>query len=193
VTVPDWVNDLTTLEFAKTYWINVSQTITLQVTGGGPQPALGTAALPSPPATFYGAVQPGTGFTPAAGMVVTAWIGGNACGQGKTLLVSGQVMYTINVLPEGPGGSTGCGAPGRTITFKVGAQTMTTTAPQTLSVGAVCNRDPRGYKPLPLRYRKCAHVQRTRAAAKRVRRTFVPSFGMTGEVAAKVSAPFPGA
>ena len=38
-------------------------------------------------------------------------------------------MYTINVLPEGPGGATGCGAPGRTITFKVGAQTMTTTAP----------------------------------------------------------------
>jgi len=129
VTAPNWVNDLGQLEFAKSYWINVSQSITLQVTGSGPQPALGAAALPSPPATFYGAVQSGLGFTPAAGMVVTAWIGGNACGQGKTLLVSGQVMYTINVLPEGTGGAAGCGAPGRTITFKVGAQTMTTTAP----------------------------------------------------------------
>ena len=30
VTVPDWVNDLRTLEFGRGYWINVSKPITLK-------------------------------------------------------------------------------------------------------------------------------------------------------------------
>ncbi len=86
------------------------------------------ASAQGPPATYYGPVLAGPGFTPTAGMLVTAWIDGNLCGQSETLEVSGQIVYTINVLAEGPGGAAGCGALGRVVTFQVGFQVMVSTA-----------------------------------------------------------------
>ncbi len=128
VTAPPYANDLSALEHNKAYWINVSQAITLYLQGG-PASALDvSSALPSPPATFYGAVLPGDGFTPAAGLAVTAWINGVQCGQGRTLEYGGQVMYVVHVLADGPGGVPGCGAPDRTVNFRVGSQSMATTA-----------------------------------------------------------------
>ena len=130
VTVPPFVNDLTALEFNHAYWINISQAITLHVSGG-PTPAFNPTTLPpSPPATFYGAVLSGPGFTPTPGMVVSAWINGVPCGQGQTLTFAAQVVYVVDVFAEDtPGGNSGCGAPGRTVTFRVGSQPMATTAP----------------------------------------------------------------
>jgi hypothetical protein len=131
VDAPAWVNDLTTLEFSHGYWITVTQDVVWRIRGpsyarrGGPAPGQAGSIL-NPPATYYGEVQAGSGFTPTAGMVVIARINGNVCGQGQTLLVGGQVVYSVKVLADGPG-APGCGAPGRTVTFEVATRTMATT------------------------------------------------------------------
>jgi hypothetical protein len=125
--VPTYVNDLEMLEFGNGYWINVSQAITLHLASSVfPMAANGldSATMPRPPATFYGVVLPGPGFAPALGMEVTAWIGGNLCGQAETMAVGGQVVYAINVLAEDDGAAAGCGAPGRAVTFQVDSQPM---------------------------------------------------------------------
>ncbi|MBU0490222.1 MAG: hypothetical protein KKA73_22650 [Chloroflexi bacterium] len=83
---------------------------------------------PSPPATYYGPVQANSCFVPAAQVTVTAWIDGYPCGLSETQQVGEQVVYAISVLPDGPGGTPGCGAPGRVVTFYVGTQRMTPTA-----------------------------------------------------------------
>lgn len=84
--------------------------------------------VPIPPATYYGSIRAGRGFTPTPGMALTAWIGDYGCGQAETLDIEGEVMYRIDVLAEGPGGAAGCGAPGRTVTFQVASQVMAPTA-----------------------------------------------------------------
>jgi subtilisin-like proprotein convertase family protein len=119
VNVPAWVNDLTTLDFGKTYWISVTQTITLEVTGGGTSAPSSVEGLPSPPMTVYG--------TASASGTVTAWINGVPCGQGATKLINNQIVYTLNIQPDAPGGKLGCGAAGRSVTFKIGSQAMSTT------------------------------------------------------------------
>ncbi len=128
VSVPDWVNDLWELEFGHGYWISVTQSITLSLKGASASSLATASSVPRPPATYYGAVLAGPGFTPTAGMPVKAWINGNLCGQGQTLKVNGQVVYTINVFAEGSGEAAGCGAPGRIVTFQVGSQIMAPTA-----------------------------------------------------------------
>ena len=101
--------------------------ITLSSLGASASARVISRSLQDPPATYYGPVLADPGFTPTAGMSVTAWIDGNLCGQSETLEVSGQIVYTINVLPEGPGGAVGCGAPGRVVSFQVGSQVMVST------------------------------------------------------------------
>jgi hypothetical protein len=51
-------------------------------------------------------------------------VDGHLCGQGQTIEVSGEVVYSINVFADGPGGAPGCGAPGREVTFEIGSQVM---------------------------------------------------------------------
>jgi len=77
-----------------------------------------------PPSTFYGPVLSGAGFTPTVGSLITATIGSANCGQSRTLNVGGQIVYTLNVYSDGQ--QSGCGQPGRSVTFKVGARTMAT-------------------------------------------------------------------
>jgi hypothetical protein len=132
-----WVNDLNELRFGESYWISLTQVITLQLNGGAasalmahdePEGSVGPSGfdgnVQSPPATYYGVVQSGFNFTPAPGMPVTAWINGRPCGQGKTLQVNGEIVYTLNVFADGPGGAAGCGVPGRAVMFKVGDRSM---------------------------------------------------------------------
>ena len=123
VTVPDYVNDLEGLEFGRVYWINVSQAITMYVGGTGEESGVSVASLPSQvPATYYGEIVEGR--TP--GESITAWVGGNLCGQGQTLEVGDQIVYVIKVLAEA-GGPPGCGGVGREVTFQVGSQIMNPT------------------------------------------------------------------
>jgi subtilisin-like proprotein convertase family protein len=118
VNAPAWVNDLATLDFGKTYWISVTQAITLQVTGGGTSTPSSVENLPSPPMTVYGTA-------PISGDV-TAWINGVQCGQGQTKVFNNQIVYTLNIQPDAPGGKVGCGAAGRIVAFKIGLQLMST-------------------------------------------------------------------
>jgi len=128
VGVPDWVNDLEVLEFGQQYWISVTRAITLRLRGSsdwGMAADMGSAInLQLPPATFYGPVVPCTGFTPAVGMPVTASVGSYPCGQSETLEVGDQVVYTVNVFGDGPGGAAGCGTPGQPVTFEVASHVM---------------------------------------------------------------------
>jgi len=77
VDAPDWVNDLHTLEYTQAYWIRATEAITVLLKRGTtPAEAQATTAgLPIPPATYYGVVQAGANFTPAAGMQVSARVG----------------------------------------------------------------------------------------------------------------------
>jgi hypothetical protein len=117
--VPGWVNDLNELSFGRGYWISVTQNltttagITLYIKGAA---AGGQALLPlafnAPPATFYGLLSAGPG------QIVTARVGDTVCGQGLTRQVDGQVGYVVDVVSAFQ--VAGCGAPGRSVSFRVG-------------------------------------------------------------------------
>ena len=81
--------------------------------------------LQLPPATFFGTVAAGMGFTPTVGMPVTAWIGSRLCGRSQTQEVGGQVMFAINVLADGPGVAAGCGMAGLEVAFRVNSTATT--------------------------------------------------------------------
>jgi len=55
---------------------------------------------------------------------MAAWVNGNLCGQGVTLEVNGQIMYTINMLAQGAEYGAGCGMLGRQQTFRFGTRVM---------------------------------------------------------------------
>lgn len=120
---PGWVNDLTQFEPGRGYWIHATRAITLYlegvplVQGAAVEQA---ASLPTPPATFYGAVQGSADFSPAAGMAVVATVAGARCGQGQTRLVDGQVVYQVDVA----GAAAGCGLDGQRVRFSVGGRAM---------------------------------------------------------------------
>jgi subtilisin-like proprotein convertase family protein len=129
--VPGWVNDLHTLEFGEGYWISVTRAITLYLKGSSGLSVaaeVDSSSLQNPPATYYGMVLTGPGLMPTAGMTVTAWIGDNLCGQGQTLEMGNQVVYSINVFADDLGRAVGCGARGRIVAFKVGSRVMIPTA-----------------------------------------------------------------
>jgi hypothetical protein len=131
VTVPEYVNDLHTLEYGHGYWINVSQPITWRVSKNPAQSLAADSDLPNPPVTYYGQVLPGLEFTPTAGMTVTAWVQpvDTLCGQGRTYEWNEQVVYVVDVFADGdPGGRTGCGTPGHTVRFDIAQQAMSPTA-----------------------------------------------------------------
>jgi hypothetical protein len=58
---------------------------------------------------------------------VTAWIGGNACGSSQTREVSGKIVYVFKVPADDGGTYSGCGASGRTISFKIDGKTKSGT------------------------------------------------------------------
>jgi hypothetical protein len=127
--VPEYVEDLHELEFSRGYWISATQPVTWYLRGGsGSVDASGTFG--SPPATYYGPALAGSGFVPAAGMQVSAYVNGHRCGQGETLEVGGQIVYSVNVFADvlREGGAAGCGETGDTVTFYVGGQLMGPTA-----------------------------------------------------------------
>ncbi|MBU0490223.1 MAG: DUF11 domain-containing protein [Chloroflexi bacterium] len=126
VTALQWVNDLEVLEYGESYWILMAESITLCLRGAE-DTSLAAANLPGPPATYYGSVLAGLGFTPTVGMTVTAWVDGHLCGQGWTFEADGQVVYVVHVSAADWGSAYGCGAPGQTVVFQVG-QAMAGTA-----------------------------------------------------------------
>jgi len=58
-------------------------------------------------------------------MTVTAWVGGNLCGQGVLTEVAGYgVAYVVDVMAEDWEEWSGCGAPGREVRFRVREEEM---------------------------------------------------------------------
>ncbi len=131
--VPSWVNDLHNLEFGHGYWIKLSQSVMLWLKGGSasryPTPALpiaqssdGEGENPTPPATFYGILP--ASLSPQAGQTLTAWIDGKVCGQALTFQEADKVVFVIKVFAEDDAAYTGCGFPGRTVTFQLEGQNL---------------------------------------------------------------------
>jgi hypothetical protein len=56
-------------------------------------------------------------------------VNGVACGQGKTQRIGMQIVYSINVFADGPGGAAGCGAVGRLVQFQIGGRTVLSNVP----------------------------------------------------------------
>ncbi|MBN1876694.1 MAG: VCBS repeat-containing protein [Anaerolineae bacterium] len=128
---PEWVNDLYALHFGQGYWISATQAITWSLRGDATTLRQASAGYLTPPATYYGTVQPAGTFAPAAGMTVLAYVEGVQCGQGETLSVVDKagtpvIVYTVNVGYTPAGGM--CGTPGQTVRFQVGGMMMATTA-----------------------------------------------------------------
>jgi len=122
---PDYANTLKVLAYGKGYEIRTTRNVLLLLRGSEEQPATTAArvltqphAFPPAPATYYGIVQGGATFAPAANQTVTAFVDGQVCGRGTTQIVGGQVVYRIDVAADGSA-APGCGAPGKTVTFAI--------------------------------------------------------------------------
>ncbi len=140
-------NDLTELRFGQGYFIYTTGTALLRLKGLSPfmttisntltnhPPAelaassWPTLSLVSPPALVYGLLMTSTGFTPAAGLTVTAWINGRACGDGPTFAVADGIGYRVKVRAADQARWQGCGTPGAPITFTLSAPAVTLRAP----------------------------------------------------------------
>jgi hypothetical protein len=135
--VPEWVNDLKTLEYGSGYWIKVTTPITLQIKvasdAGGERPTLSMAATGSsealgrrnPPAVYYGTIQGSAGQSLAPGQAFTAEIDGQQCGVGKVLPAeqdakTKDLRYLIKVAATELGSAQACGVPGKDVTLKFG-------------------------------------------------------------------------
>jgi hypothetical protein len=114
------------LQFAQVYWISMTEAITWYVRGNSALQDIQN--MHTPPATYYGPVTPIDGFTPAAGMPVTARVNGNVCGQSQTLEADGEIVYFIHVFADDSGATAGCGAPGREVVLQVSTPEITATA-----------------------------------------------------------------
>ncbi|MEM7533395.1 MAG: VCBS repeat-containing protein [Chloroflexota bacterium] len=122
---PDWVNEFAELEFARGYWIYVTEPVTISMSST-PQMVMMQAAThaplsPSttPPSTFYGEVVGADGFTPTANQRVTIWAGDMLCGSGLTKLMDDAVVYAVDAHAIGP-----CSNSGQELTFHVDGHEM---------------------------------------------------------------------
>jgi len=122
VDAPSYANSLDVLTFGNGYWISVTHPITVYF--GSPElQAASTAIPPQVPATYYGEVVGGR-----VGQEVTAWVGDTLCGRSEVVQYDHQPVYAVHVVAE-DGGTVGCGAPGREVTFHVDSQVITSTVP----------------------------------------------------------------
>jgi hypothetical protein len=151
--VPSWVNDLTNLQFGEGYWIHLTKSIILKLQGAGFIDQTQAPAQQLPPATYYGPVLPTENFKPSPGMEVFAWTGGVKCGQGRTQLVNGQVVYSINVSADGSI-TPGCGKAGSVVHFQVGDYKMVAAVSWNTDRVWYVPLSTRGWVYLPMLYRR---------------------------------------
>ena len=117
-----WLNDLTHLEFGRSYWLHATETITpyLGLPGAGVQ----SATFNPLPTIFYGPVSATAGFAPVAGMEVQATIGGALCGSGFIEMVGGAPAYKVQVRADA---GDGCARAGQTVMFHIGGRAFAET------------------------------------------------------------------
>ncbi|MFN2165782.1 MAG: hypothetical protein ACK2U9_05935, partial [Anaerolineae bacterium] len=152
--LPDWVSDvpdvsLDTLEYGQGYWIWVNGpleeplVLRLPVAEGRPleaqaQPVAGQEAPTAkrmPPALYFGTLDASPEVVAAAGDAITAWIdlgsGARLCGIGSVVPgdAEGTYRYVVKVDAADQGTDAVCGAPGRTVSFKLGEESLPFSAP----------------------------------------------------------------
>jgi hypothetical protein len=116
------VNDLHTLQYGKGYWINATQPITWALKGAPTTLTRQAQDDFTPPATYYGHLLAGSGFTPTVGTEIVASIEGRICARTTTRLFNGRLVYALDVGYTPAIGM--CGAPGEFVTFTVDGQDM---------------------------------------------------------------------
>ncbi|MCA9926643.1 MAG: hypothetical protein KC421_29945, partial [Anaerolineales bacterium] len=118
----DLVNDLPGLEPLRSYWI-YAITDTVAYIGVPTGQNSIAANLSLPPATYYGEIFVGNGFSPAPGMTVEALVNGGSCGTGLVTNSSAGLAYKVQVAADN---GNNCGTTGQPVTFVVNGVTMTT-------------------------------------------------------------------
>jgi len=125
--VPSWVNDLTGLEQGESYWLRVTNPVTISLRI--PDSTLNAQALlPPPPSTIYGLLTSASGITPAVGLTVTAQVGSATCGTTTTRDTGGgKIGFVVDILAR-DGEAVGCGTQAApvTLTFLNGTQSLLT-------------------------------------------------------------------
>jgi hypothetical protein len=76
-------------------------------------------APPGRPSRFAGSVLV-DGAAPAAGTVITAWVGNSACGVTTTFNVGAESRYVVDVQALEPGAELKCGTVGAKVSFTIG-------------------------------------------------------------------------
>lgn len=122
VGAPDWVNRLQAFQPNQSYWLYVTQDLWWSIEDTTTAAATLTPEIP--PAIIYGIVVPSAEFVPTVDLPVAAHINGNLCGETRTQLVDGQIVYVIAVQAATPFGAEGCGAMGQAITFTIDEQAV---------------------------------------------------------------------
>ena len=118
-----FVNDLTHLTFAHSYWI-YALTDTVPFIGV-PGDGLETPTADLPPGVIYGWVMPPDDVVVEAGDVVTAVINNTVCGSGiVTDTVGPELAYKVFVQADN---GNGCGAGGRVVNFAINGHTFADT------------------------------------------------------------------
>ncbi|HSH05619.1 MAG TPA: FG-GAP-like repeat-containing protein [Anaerolineae bacterium] len=125
----NFINDLDSLTFGQGYWVHVTEPVTLflKVPLDTPDGLVGDEVVEEmalyslPPTTFYGPVTATASLTPTAGMVVTATIGTELCGEGVLVDWLGQLSYMMTVDANM---GMGCGTTGVSVTFGIDGQTL---------------------------------------------------------------------
>jgi len=115
-----WLNDLTHLEFGRSYWVHATATITPYLG----LPEVQSTAFNPLPTTFYGPVSATADFVPVAGMEVQAIIGEALCGSGAIETVGGALAYKVQVRADA---GDGCARAGQTVTFRAGGRSFAET------------------------------------------------------------------
>jgi len=115
--LPPQLNTLSTFNFGQAYWITVTQNVTLTLSIlTSTAPYAPQAALPMPPATYYGRLLGApTSLTP-----LTVYIGDTLCATARME----TEWYLVHVL--GADEKVGCGQAGATLLFKQNGQTVAT-------------------------------------------------------------------
>ena len=120
------LNDLTTLDYAHGYWIQVSEAATITFAYGRSTARQTLVARSSaatlPPATYFGYVTHQSGIAPAPDLPVTARIDGVECGSGSTFALNhGYIGYALHVAAA-DGNHPNCGQSGKQVTFEIDGQ-----------------------------------------------------------------------
>ncbi|MEM7134051.1 MAG: VCBS repeat-containing protein [Chloroflexota bacterium] len=126
------VNNLKSLEFAKGYWLLVTEPITIYMTSPSLRSEVQAAAIdgqstPLIPAIYYGWVGEASAGTALFHVPITAEIDGVNCGQASIQLIDGKAAYILYVKAADPADATlTCGEPGKDVAFKINSQVVAT-------------------------------------------------------------------